>query len=367
MERGRAMNHVRKYFAGGNSSVGFYSLYHHIIADDANRIFILKGGPGTGKSTFMRKIGEQLLAQGYEIEEFHCSSDANSLDAVTIPELKVGLIDGTAPHVVDPKYPGCVDEIIHLGDFWELEALEANKGQIIELTRDNSACYKRAYRYLRAAKAIYEDIEAINGACMDFGYANQIGANIINELFKGVAVHSQPGTVRHLFASAITPQGPVNELPSIMDPMKDKYILKGEPGIGKSRICQKVVNAAIERGFSVEAFHCPLDPEKIEHVVIPELSVGIITSYPPHLYEDKEATIINLNDYLDHTKRGNYRKLLHKDTVSYEELLDRAFDQLRQAKAIHDHLEVYYVEHMDFDKMNDLRQGIVERILTYAK
>ncbi|GAW28849.1 hypothetical protein ULO1_14190 [Carboxydocella sp. ULO1] len=89
---------LRRLFPGGNTCQGFYSLYHHMIEPDATRIFVIKGGPGVGKSTFMRRIGEAMLEQGYEVEFHCCSSDNNSLDGVVIPALRIALLDGTAPH-----------------------------------------------------------------------------------------------------------------------------------------------------------------------------------------------------------------------------------------------------------------------------
>lgn len=38
----------------------------------------------------------------------------------------------TAPHVVDPKNPGAVDEIIHLGDFWDEEKMRENKEAVLK-------------------------------------------------------------------------------------------------------------------------------------------------------------------------------------------------------------------------------------------
>ena len=43
------------YFAGGNTARGFFSLYDSNFAG-LEKVFILKGGPGTGKSTLMKKI-----------------------------------------------------------------------------------------------------------------------------------------------------------------------------------------------------------------------------------------------------------------------------------------------------------------------
>jgi len=94
---------LKKVFPGGNTAQGFYSFYDYIIEPDATRIFIIKGGPGVGKSTFMRKIGEVMLERGYDVEFHCCSSDNNSLDGVVINSIKVALIDGTAPHLATRK------------------------------------------------------------------------------------------------------------------------------------------------------------------------------------------------------------------------------------------------------------------------
>lgn len=91
---------IKKVFPGGNTSNGFHSFYDHIIPEDAERIFVIKGGPGVGKSSFMRTIGEQFVNEGYDVEYHHCSSDNRSLDGVVIKKANVALLDGTAPHVV---------------------------------------------------------------------------------------------------------------------------------------------------------------------------------------------------------------------------------------------------------------------------
>jgi GTPase SAR1 family protein len=93
------MGEIRKVFPGGNTSCGFYSFYEFILPqEEAAKIFVIKGGPGVGKSTFMKRIGDEMIKRGYDIEYHQCSSDNDSLDGVVIPALRVALIDGTAPH-----------------------------------------------------------------------------------------------------------------------------------------------------------------------------------------------------------------------------------------------------------------------------
>jgi len=86
-------------FPGGNTSKGFYSLYRYILGqDEARRIICIKGGPGTGKSSLMKKVGGFFNERGYDIEYHHCSSDNSSLDGVVIKGLNVAILDGTSPH-----------------------------------------------------------------------------------------------------------------------------------------------------------------------------------------------------------------------------------------------------------------------------
>ncbi len=97
-----ALPHIQ-YFLGANSPTGFYSLYDCLLPPaQARAIYILKGGPGCGKSTLMRKVGAWADEAGLETEYILCSGDPDSLDALILPSLGVAVVDGTAPHVVVP-------------------------------------------------------------------------------------------------------------------------------------------------------------------------------------------------------------------------------------------------------------------------
>lgn len=149
---------IKNYFAGGNTARGFCSLYDSNL-QGLDRLFILKGGPGTGKSSLMKKFGQEWLEKGYDIEFLHCSSDNQSIDGVIIPGLKVGLVDGTAPHVIEPKAPGAVEEYINLGEAWNSRALNAQKSAIVKLTSQISHSFQKAYATFNEALEIYDEWE----------------------------------------------------------------------------------------------------------------------------------------------------------------------------------------------------------------
>ena len=95
-----------EFFAAANSGRGFVSFYGKIFGrENIKRRYLIKGGPGTGKSTFMKKVAEAAEDCGMSVERYRCSSDPNSLDGVIINK-NVAVIDSTAPHAEEWVSPG---------------------------------------------------------------------------------------------------------------------------------------------------------------------------------------------------------------------------------------------------------------------
>lgn len=356
---------VRHMFPGGNTSLGFYSYYSNILPQDkATRIFILKGGPGVGKSTFMKKIGNEMLDRGYDVEYMHCSSDNNSLDGVVIPSIGVALVDGTAPHVVDPKNPGAVDEIIHLGDYWNEVGIRENREDVMKDNKTIGSLFTRAYRYLRAAAAVYEDTENIYGATLDRGRINGIAHELIDGLLGERKVSEIEGRQRCLFASAITPAGLQNYLDTVLTGRVIE--LSGNPGTGADIILEKVKEAAVDKGLSVECFYCALKPGKLEHLVIPEVEASITTRNKYHSIGNIPYRTINLDEYTDEETISKCSDMLRYNEDIFESLISRAVSTIKNAKEIHDRLESYYIPNMDFEAIQRRWESTMAKILKYA-
>ena len=117
----------RALFAASNSGKGFCSYYGDIFSEKTIlRRYLIKGGPGTGKSSFMRTVAQGARDEGAYVEYDRCSSDPSSLDAVVI-DSKIALIDATAPHNVEPELVGARDELVDLGRFWDSDMLFENR------------------------------------------------------------------------------------------------------------------------------------------------------------------------------------------------------------------------------------------------
>lgn len=364
---------ARMVFPGGNTCLGFYSFYDNIIGPDANRVFVIKGGPGVGKSTFMRRIGEELQGRGYDLELHWCSSDNDSLDAVVVPALRVALIDGTAPHVVDPQNPGAVDEIVNLGEFWDEAKLIRHRGEIVSLNKEVAKHFAAAYSNLRMAKMARDEEVSYRSEALCYGCFHGLLGDLLQTVFgeKLCWVESEP-EARHLFASALTPKGIVNHLSTVLDEVESLYVVEGEPGSGVELVLAEVAAYALRTGLKAEVYHCAFDPERVDLVVLPERRAAVLKLFPELAFDPaslprlKVCKRYDVDVCVDVKKLADFSEELTRLRNIYAACLERALQRIRMAKQVHDEMERYYVEAMDFDGIEKKRLEILERILEYA-
>lgn len=349
---GRILN----FFAGGNTARGFYSLYDSSL-QGLSRLFILKGGPGTGKSSLMKKIGNEWQEKGYDIQFLHCSSDNKSIDGVLIPELNAGIVDGTAPHVIEPKAPGAVEEYINLGEAWNSGKLQEHKETITELTEKISGAFNTAYSLFAEALRIHDEWEKIYIENMDFEKANGLTNRLIESFFGDSRSETGNGRVYDRFLGAATPAGAVDFVPNLTETVGKRYFIKGRPGSGKSTMLKKLAAEAQSRGYDVEVYHCGFDPHSLDMVIVRELDFAIFDSTAPHEYFPERETdeIIDMYDELITPGTDERYAAEIKDVGGrYKDKMNEAIASLANAKELRDQLEAIYIGAMDFAKVDEL-------------
>lgn len=358
MQRGQ----IRNVYPGGNTACGFYSFYDSVL-EGLRRVIIIKGGPGTGKSTLIRRIGLEMVERGYDVEFLHCSSDNRSLDGVVIPAIRVAVVDGTAPHVIDPRFPGAVDEIVNLGDYWDEECLRQHREEIVKTTGAIGQLFQEAYRRLQEAREIEKEWEAFNAAAMDKERMQAVEEELVRQVFPDAP------QVRDFFAGALTPEGIVSFMEGLTEGCERRFILKGEPGCGKSLLLQKVARKALERGYSVEIFHCAFNPHSLDMVLIPALKTAVLDGSPPHSVEGRRPgdRVIDLMQLLDAEQREEKAACLKSWEKEFKLALEEALDYIHRASELHDYLETFYVQAMDFEAVEEAQQKVLQKVLAEAE
>ena len=144
---------VTRYFLGGNTARGFVSFYDGFCRGPEDFLWVIKGGPGCGKSSFMKTIGHAAEDAGLDTEYVLCSGDPDSVDGVYIPAWHTGYVDGTAPHVIEAVTPGAAGLYLDLGQFYDRVALQKERRAIEALQRRYKHLYREAYAQLAALTA----------------------------------------------------------------------------------------------------------------------------------------------------------------------------------------------------------------------
>lgn len=145
-------------FFGAATADGNLDYIPEVTADLPRRYFV-KGRPGTGKSTFLKKIAAAARERGFAVETYHCSLDPKSLDLIAVRELGFCLMDSTAPHEYFPSRDG--DEIIDLYRECVVPGTdEAYAQELGELQKSYKSLVAKAIDFLKQAKASGDRFEA---------------------------------------------------------------------------------------------------------------------------------------------------------------------------------------------------------------
>ena len=348
------------FFLGANSKHGFHSLYDDLInLDRANSVYIIKGSPGCGKSSFMRRIKGKLEENGLKVEQIFCSSDPDSLDGIVIDSLGVAFVDGTSPHVVEPKFPIAVEKYINLGDFADTSAISQKKSDIITITKKYRESYGRVYTLLGAAGAVESELFDIALGGINVSRLRKKAAGIVS---REIRTKGNGGEVRRRFLSAISPKGCITLFDTVRALAERIFVLEDNFGLGMF-LLQPIADAAKQHGFDTYLAYSPLMPERLEHVIIPELSLAFVTSKKLAPFEGEYARKVRIDAMIDASLLREKKKKLAFSKKLCRVVLDEACSAMRDAKLIHDDIELLYNPHINFEGVYSLADEIADALI----
>ena len=328
---------IPEYFAAANSYKGFVSYFDKAFAsEDFDRIYVLKGGPGTGKSSFMKRIGESFSARNYDTERILCSSDPRSLDGVIISngKRKIALIDGTAPHERDAKIPGAIDEIINLGEGWNSAWLTGTRDKILALGKEKAKAYETAYNYLRIAGEANGFIKSVHQRSFDKFKAKNEAELIFSDIPSG---DSKEKTTRLI--SCFGKDG--ERRLSTLEGIKSSKITVSKEGCCSAfflSFCLEFLEAK-----SVKTIHFPnaLDPEETDAIYLSDHNILVTQSEEGEIGAKDFFALSEID--MDKIKRAKEIKPI---------ALDEARRWFKIASDMHFRLEEIYGQAMNFE-MNE--------------
>lgn len=329
---------IKNYFAAANGYDGFRSYFDKTFSSEKfERIFVLKGGPGTGKSSLMKSLAVKAEEDDLCVDRIYCSSDPHSLDGIIIQgsDKKVAFLDGTAPHERDAVIPGAIDSIISLGENWDERWLSAKKDKILELSALKSKAYKTAYHYLNICGVCSKRIAPFTKI--------ENTDKIIDFLIKSKAESTKNKDATILENKLLYSFGRYGRyFLSPKDELKCKHFSPDCDYFSAIEIINATASSLRSLGVKICPFPDPLNPCVADSVYLPQYNILLTVSGGEKL-PDASFKIINTAD----------EESLRVTKKIYADSLNEAERWFSIASDIHFRLEEIYSSSMDFSK-NDV-------------
>lgn len=353
-------NPHEKYFLAANSSEGFVSSFKENYDPHLGwKAYIIKGGPGTGKSSFMKSFAKKAEDTGLRTLHCPCSSDPDSLDAVIIPEKRLFIADGTAPHIIDPDFPAVCEIILNFGDFWDSDMLDPDASEIIALTRRNKQLHKTASEYIKGAAPFLKENFYADLTSLDRKKATRYAENLCKK-YISVTRNVPKEWVRYLVSPS--PKG-IAFLGDWLTDIGTLIPILDQNGAISTFIFDKIRQTALALGHETITIKSGLLPSLIiDGVIIPALNIAFIreSRYTPL---NTQIRRIHAERFLDQNAIKTDRKRQRVNSKTADILLNQAVTTLRAAKLNHDRLEAFYIKAMNFEKLGRFAQDLTQKIL----
>ena len=340
---------TKKYFAGVNSGTGFYNYYNYLFDNNKEGfLYILKGGPGTGKSTLMKKVGLALEEAGEKVEYFYCSSDSCSLDGVRAVNANIAVVDGTAPHTLDPSAPGAKEIIINLGEFIG-ENIKKNKQDIFKINDTKKELFTLAYKYISSATSLNEANRILYSTVNNDYVIDNISAQLFDKI-----VHSNQSNFtgeRKLFETAITPEGVLRFTDN--NNYKEIVQLKGNLYSGEL-ILQAFSEKLKKSGHNFTSFYSPLSPSIAESICVNDILFTLCEGV-------KSTSQIDLLDTVN-IDNNTILAEIQENKKAIDSLVEKTHQTLYTCKIEHLKLEAMYSPCMDFVSITEVTHRLIKQI-----
>ena len=343
----------RAFFISANGYDGFRTWHDDLYrSEEFERVFVILGGPGTGKSSLMRKVAEAGEAVGAECEYIYCSSDPQSLDGILLTKgvHKIAMLDGTAPHERGAPVPGAIDEFVHLGECWSAKILTQRRQEILQKKQENALCYQQARRYLTLAGAAAKALDSELDIIMDQTKLQDVVARELRSIRKTPSPYEKQ---RYISACGMNGVVRFNTLAQ-----ENEVVCVSDECGGAHRYLNEMRRQLCDAGcYGFWSFPSCFDDKKIEGVYLPQNKRLYLTNQIA-----AEGKKINIKRFVIPQKEVKERIHIRRFLRVREEMIRMACQSLAEAGARHFELEEIYGTAMDFTKKEKMTYSLCNRI-----
>lgn len=274
---------ITKYMGTAYTGLGITHKYAELIASATETIF-LKCPPTTALSNLLNRISTHYVKREFDIDKFMNPTQPEQTDAVYVKGLNLLYLQASHPVALEPSEIGGRHRVVSFYDIYDEKKLQEKNKLIIENLEKAEVSLEKSLAALARAKRIHDEWESYNIKRMAWKEHEDLIQKLKGMFFGEITLNKKP-QISHRLIGSLTSTGAHDYIPSITNRMTRRYLIKGLPGTGKSTIMKALGKEAESRGFDVLYGWCGLDPEGVDLVLFPELSICLFDATKPHQYE----------------------------------------------------------------------------------
>jgi len=354
-----------RFFFGANTKNGFVGFHKTDLYDprDGWVAYLIKSGAGTGKATFMRRVQQELNARGLETESLCCSSDPASLDAVVCPEIKLCVIDATAPHILEPYAYGECEQLVPFGCCLRAEIALSQSAEWFEAADACTAAHARCCRFLASAGNLLDNNRLLAQATVNNAKIDTVAARLVDKECK----KQTNGKETRRFLSAVTPEGYVFLKDTACALCPKLYVIEDEYGAVNVRFMTALREQLLKAGQQIITCYSPLLPDTPSHILVPSVGVGFLSSNGRETVDFPVFRRLHASRFQDTDALRTKKQQLRFNRRAASEMLREAIRCSEDAKAHHDRMEALHIAAMDWDMWQRLADETTNSILRIAE
>lgn len=292
---------------------------------DVKKIYVLQHASEVLLTSVLRQIRLHFIKK-HNLEVLYSALGRDYLDGLIIRSIDVAIV---------------VERVVENMDQTGMEVIRlANVAPSTNITADEKTQQHiqqhvtDAFRFFKKGLSIHDDLEQLYIQQMDFKKANDIGKELIQQIFVQSKHYQKQSLIRQRLFGTNTPDGAVNVVEQLIQPISTVYYIKGRAGTGKSTLMRQIISAAEARGIDLELYHCSFDPGSIDMVIIRELDVCLFDSTAPHAFFPSRSGEMIIDMYEKTVKPGTderYATEIADISTAYKQEMKNGITALQRA------------------------------------
>jgi hypothetical protein len=344
---------MNKYFLGTYTPYGYYTVFDSLISQPGFFTYILKGDQSASK------LIETVTNDKSPSEVYYCSAQPDCLDAAVFSDKHIILADSINPHIFEPTVPGACQQIVNIGEMWDVISLKSRRSELEELHGGYKNCMEAVSRSLKALGSITADSFKIGKAALLVDKLDAFIERFTHKMIPKRNDNDKKGEIRYRQICAVTADGFSVLIPT---EAKEVFILSDDYFAGTDYLLKELKKIAESRGYDCLLTRSPLHSIEPDEVLfslyIPKLGIVFLNSNEENPIYCEKKKIINFKRFYDKAVTAKYKGRLRFDAAALSSLSTDAYSSMKAARAVLSQIERIYENAVEASKLSAMTEDL---------